>query len=707
MYNFYRKDWNWNGSVKLTAAPVKGMRLAISGISNFSKYRGAVPNITGVSNKYYSYRPDWNPINPNTGLGLLTAGKEVGFDYPNVSGNANLDYTLSNNFLVSARFGYFRTNTTNQQLFVPGTQYAFTNSNARADWPEIPVSLQHSNGWNNGAGTTVTKKYINERMSVNLDLTYYLNLAGEHAWKAGFQYVRLHEDVDQGPVSPLVQLNWGVPYYMPDGRVVEGKYGFYGIRNDFMSPYGSNFNVASNNWAIYVQDSWTIGQRLTLNFGLRTESEYVPSLATNDPQYADYKPIQFGFDQKLAPRIGAIYDVFGDSSLKVYGSFGIYYDVMKLYMAEGSYGGFKWWTSYYTLDDFNYEKIAASGDISNQADQAAAGTYMGSRNWRTVSWDTTDPNLKPVAKSEISLGADKKITEEISFGARFVYNHLIRTIEDVGVLMQDADGNYSEEYYTANPGEGWTLPVSQGGKFADEFWPAPKAKREYFGLNLSLEKRFSNNWQGGINYTWSQIKGNCGGLSSSDENGRNSPNVERYWDLYFERYDIHGNPLDGILPSDRSHYIKAYASYAFPFGLTVGVVGYGRSGLPMTTALSFNDMQIFPDGYFDTGDRTPFTTWADMYVEYNFRIAKKYTVNLNATINNFTNTSTIQGYNMQANYQMLRLTDEELLGQKDSYKDWRVWMDEKITVNRDNPVFGWWNARFGSWSWRAGARISF
>ena len=69
-----------------------------------------------------------------------------------------------------------------------------------------------------------------------------------------------------------------------------------------------------------------------------------------------YKPIQFGFDKKLAPRLGVVYDVFGDSSLKVFGSFGIYYDVMKLYMAEGAYGGFKWWTSYYTLDDYDFDQ---------------------------------------------------------------------------------------------------------------------------------------------------------------------------------------------------------------------------------------------------------------------------------------------------------------------------------------------------------------
>ena len=43
------------------------------------------------------------------------------------------------------------------------------------------------------------------------------------------------------------------------------------------------------------------------------------------------------------PAWDSIYDVTGDSSLKVFGSYGIYYDVMKLYMA--AYGAFGGWTS--------------------------------------------------------------------------------------------------------------------------------------------------------------------------------------------------------------------------------------------------------------------------------------------------------------------------------------------------------------------------
>ena len=105
---------------------------------------------------------------------------------------------------------------------------------------------------------------------------------------------------------------------------------------------GGVWDIHANNYSVYIQDSWTIKNRLTINFGLRAESQYIPSMTT-DTSYAGYtdKPVKFDLTDALAPRLGVVYDVFGDSSLKVFGSFGIYYDVMKLYMAELTYGGWK------------------------------------------------------------------------------------------------------------------------------------------------------------------------------------------------------------------------------------------------------------------------------------------------------------------------------------------------------------------------------
>ena len=50
-------------------------------------------------------------------------------------------------------------------------------------------------------------------------------------------------------------------------------------------------------------------------------------------------------------------------------------------------------------------------------DLIGVNPHRASWNDRTTSWDTTDPGLLPVAQSEFSLGAEKKVSEEISLSA--------------------------------------------------------------------------------------------------------------------------------------------------------------------------------------------------------------------------------------------------------------------------------------------------
>jgi cysteinyl-tRNA synthetase len=57
------------------------------------------------------------------------------------------------------------------------------------------------------------------------------------------------------------------------------------------------------------------------------------------------------------------------------------------------------------------------------------------------------------------------------------------------------------------------------------------------------------------------------------------------------------------------------------------------------------------------------------------------------------------------------MTDDELLGQKNNYKDWKQWINEKITVNQWNAPWNngnpYWTGKYGAWSARVGARFSF
>ena len=703
---FTAKDYQYNASVKLTAAPLKGLRLSASFINNFSKYRGALPSIDGDSTADYAYDKE-------------------GLDYPNWTGALTADYTVGNNFLISYRGGYHVVNTNNQQIKPPDSStYEFATSNsiyADASYYLQHPDLIHTTGWVNYSGSTLDMvKYKYEKLGNNLDFTYYLNWMGEHALKAGIGYNYIHEDVLNHRAHPYVTLYWGEttsdlgfdigadadpssPYY--------GKYGFYLVEGSFTSDYGGVWNVKSHNLSVYLQDAWTIKNRLTVTFGLRAESQYMPTFTEDrkEPGWTRY-PVKFNLGQTLAPRVGVSYDVFGNSSLKVFASFGLYYDVMKMYMGELTFGGWKRYDDYYALNNPDWTAIASNAKLDDANNQAANGTnmYAGSMDWLPPSLNRVDPDLKPMAQREISFGVEKKLSEDLSLSARFVQKHLIRTIEDVGVYVQAGSIVY-QDFWIANPGYGVTRPVSEGGEFSDAYWRCPKATREYYGLNLSLEKRFSHNWQGGINYTLSRISGDYSGLASSDEAGyyepgvgRLGPAVEQDFDRWFMGYDGQGHVLTGPLPQDRTHYFKAYGSYSFPFGLTVGVVAYGRSGLPLTTKVLYNSKYFYVNGRGDLG-RLPFTFWADVYLDYTFKIAGKYRASINLQINNATNTSTIQRKIMNADVRSFSGYTTQIMDGTFAQNYQSIIASKGLT----HPMFNQWAARFDPLSLRLGFRFSF
>jgi hypothetical protein len=63
-----------------------------------------------------------------------------------------------------------------------------------------------------------------------------------------------------------------------------------------------------------------------------------------------------------------------------------------------------------------------------------------------------------------------------------------------------------------------------------------------------------------------RLTGNYSGLASSLEFGRVSPNVSRLFDLPFQPFTLDGQPIDGRLPTDRPHVLKAYGAYEQKWG---------------------------------------------------------------------------------------------------------------------------------------------
>ena len=92
--------------------------------------------------------------------------------------------------------------------------------------------------------------------------------------------------------------------------------------------------------------------------------------------------------------------------------------------------------------------------------------------------------MKPMSQREISLGVEKKLMENISATVRLVQKHLRYAVEDVGIISGE-----DVLWYLANPGYGYSRSTTDGGKFDANIREVPKAKREYWGLNFSLEQK--------------------------------------------------------------------------------------------------------------------------------------------------------------------------------------------------------------------------
>ena len=644
-----KRTW-MNYMVKLSTQILSNVRFSGTLLNNFNKRRGARLTFLG------DYE-DWGPL-----------GNEdrdydgEGFDFPNYSASGNLDITLGNNSMLNIKVGMFFMDTTNPQapipsvplyMFFTGGQQGYADT-SNSVFPEIPDQYRQNAGFMSYSYTGARQLVMNiaEHKTAGIDYTLYFNLAGEHSLKAGFQFVRQGEEVNRAYQQPKVYLGWDLNC-MIDGAVLgRGTYGYYAVRgNDATGPHGDEYKAYSNRMSFYVQDSWTLAEKLTLNFGLRAESEYIPSYS-NDPLYADAKPVDFDFSDKLAPRVGFVYDAKGDSSLKVFGSYGLFFDVMKLGMAPGTYGGFKWKSAYYTLDTYEYTTIGVNGNYP--------GEYLGIYDFRPVSFETTDANLKPMSQQSISFGIENKMSEDISVGLRVVQKHLRYAIEDVGVMT-----DHGEEYYTANPGYGWSLTEASGGKFDNSYPDTPKAKREYWGVTLNLDKRFSNNWMGGASYTWSRLTGNYSGLATSDEPGRNSPNTARFFDTWYLAFNKYLDPINGPLATDRTHQFKAYGSYIFPFGLTIGSVINGMSGTPVSEEWVMSADGYLPEGRANLG-RTPFLFNMDVYAEYNLKLGK---ANLQFSVNvtNVLNLNTAQRVFQIRNQGQLAITGTDIISGNVNY----------------------------------------
>jgi hypothetical protein len=408
----------------------------------------------------------------------------------------------------------------------------------------------------------------------------------------------------------------------------------------------------------FVQDSWKVGNRLTLNPGIRYEQEKLAGTLVSD----------FELKNNWAPRLGAAYDITGDGKTKAFGNFGIFYArvpndlAARALSADAGIGA-------------DYFDAGLTRPIPN-------GTLAGDK---TVHYsiagagaDTIDPNAKLSYVREFVLGVEREVMPFTTVGVRYINRRIPRVLEDVANCPMAAydtaatvDACGSVEYILTNPDH--TTPINPAVVAADPVFGSvafDDPVHKYDAVEFTLNRRMANNWSVLASYRWSRLRGNFEGFYRED-NGQSDPGISSLYDFptndptytalgaklaYPGDIRFLGDP-NGILPLDRPNQGKIFGNYQFPFGLNLGLgfnVGSGKPLTPLAPNPNFNyqnggEIPTGPRGSgIQTADgfktRTPVQSQFDLQAAYDLKIGGLRHISLLADIFNLFNQQTILDY---------------------------------------------------------------
>jgi hypothetical protein len=344
----------------------------------------------------------------------------------------------------------------------------------------------------------------------------------------------------------------------------------------------------------FIQDKWQVKPGLTLSLGVRYDLEYYPyDIDPGNPLFPDKSkpPVD---TNNYAPRIGFIWNPDGANQSVVRGGYGMFYDRTLL----GQLESLQFNTKYARSFDANFPQ--ASRDLgpsqgnfptdptlnSGRVDilTPAVRAYINSvyppgtvqRNTGMVTWDS--PNRKQPVFHQFSFGYEREVLTGLSVAAdyirmsgrdMFLNPNLnialgVDTVRD-GPRVSPVPDPFGILAQSTVPGEApWATGTTVRLLSTDHGY------NEYDALNLSVEKRYGNNYSIRGAYTRSYSRG----VSAAQGD---TPQLQTGTDLHLDEYEARAS-------SSRRH----------------NLVMSGRMEIPKTHGVTLSGMLRMLSGTFFT-----------------------------------------------------------------------------------------------------------
>jgi len=443
------------------------------------------------------------------------------------------------------------------------------------------------------------------------------------------------------------------------------------------------FEAASSSTTVggFLQDSWAILDKVTLNAGFRYDAQIITG---------DDGKVGLSLPNQWSPRVGVIYDFTQQGRSKIFVNYARYYESVPLDMADRSFPGERQIRAAHraylpynpaTVDRCNPRTPAgqkAPGCGGPNGTDTSEFLTLGTPDDPNQVWQITggdkvpvDPDITPQSSDEIVVGGEYEIFADGRVGVQYTKRYMNSVIED----MSRDDG---ATYFIGNPGSG----------IAQDF---PEATRDYDAVTLYFTKVFSNQWMAQASYTLSYLRGNWAGLFRP-ESGQLDPNINSDFDLI----SLLPN-REGPLPGDKTHQFKLYG--AKDFSLTkwmnaiLGVTFRARSGEPTSIlgahALYGNDEAfILPRG---SGERMPPVFNFDTHVGMGFRLSKDSELTVGIDIFNLFNfqgvTAVDDTFTTEAVLPIVNGDESKLPVQDPNTKKWTCTPPQCALENADKTPF--------------------